>query len=184
VRRLRLAFAAIGLIAAAGAWPVHAQPNTDSLLGVWRYQERAEPALHGPLTLTRQGAVWRAEIAGRRAVGKGSGNDLRLSFPNGLGQFRGRLADGGHAIEGFWVQPPGPAGSRQSYATPVTLSISGGAWRGDVRPLPASFTLYLKVFRDADGALVGAFRNPEFNGNGGRSQFLVSRDGRPRASPQ
>jgi CubicO group peptidase (beta-lactamase class C family) len=37
--------------------------------------------------------------------------------------------------------------------------------------------LYLRVFRNADGALVGAFRNPEVNSQGGAQQFRVALNG-------
>jgi len=35
----------------------------------------------------------------------------------------------------------------------------------------------LKVLRDDQGALVGAFRNPEFNSNGGAALFRVLHEG-------
>ena len=76
------------------------------------------------------------------------------------------------------MQPPGAIGPPQTYATPVALTAQGrDAWRGEVRPLASSLTLYLKVFRDTDGAIVAALRNPEANLNGGRTQFLVSLEG-------
>jgi CubicO group peptidase (beta-lactamase class C family) len=37
-----------------------------------------------------------------------------------------------------------------------------------------TFTLYLRIFRDADGALIGAFRNPEMNFRAGAAQFHVT----------
>lgn len=164
-------------LAAAIALPAFAQPAADPLVGLWRYRERSEPVLHGALTLTRQGRAWRAAIGGKEASAQPSGGELRFVFPRGLGQLRVRLAGAGQAARGYWLQPPGAIGAPQTYATPVALTAAAGGWRGEVRPLPATFTLYLKVFRDADGALVGAFRNPEANLNHGRSQFLVSRDG-------
>jgi CubicO group peptidase (beta-lactamase class C family) len=48
-------------------------------------------------------------------------------------------------------------------------------WRGDVRPLASSFTLWLSIFKTADGALTAAFRNPQLNSTGGAARFDVSR---------
>jgi len=187
MRPLSRAARAAGLAGVLGviALPALGQPpDADPLVGLWSYQTRAEPALHGPLTVTRRGGVWRAAIAGREARGAVSGGRLRFSFPPGLGEFRGRLAGDGRRLDGYWLQPArmggrgDPAGARQALASPLALTAAGaGAWRGVVVPLPNSFTLYLKVFRGADGALTAAFRNPEMNDIGGRSQFLVSRDG-------
>ena len=49
--------------------------------------------------------------------------------------------------------------------------------RGEVIPLPQTFALYLNVARNEEGRWVGAFRNPEFNFNGGASRFQASRSG-------
>jgi CubicO group peptidase (beta-lactamase class C family) len=46
-----------------------------------------------------------------------------------------------------------------------------------VRPLDRRFTLYLKIFRNAEGTLVAAFRNPEMNSTGGTTQYRVMREG-------
>jgi CubicO group peptidase (beta-lactamase class C family) len=173
---------AVWTLAAALALPLFAQPGlaqpaADPLVGLWRYQERSEPALHGALTLIHSGQAWRAAIGGRQAKAEPVGGALRFVFPQGLGQLRVRLAGAGQPAQGYWLQPAGSIGPPQTYATPVALQPAAGGWRGEVRPLATTFTLYLKVFRDADGALVGAFRNPEANLNHGRSQFLVSREG-------
>lgn len=173
------------LLAAALALPAAAHGADDPLIGVWRYRTVAEPVLRGPLTLTRKGDAWTAAIAGHQADARGDGRTLRIVFPGGLGEFRGHMAaDDG--IEGFWLQPARPprqpgdpaGGPSQAFATPLVLDASGpNAWRGEARPVADSFTLWLKVFRDADGALTAAFRNPELNAIGGRTQFLVARDG-------
>ena len=49
--------------------------------------------------------------------------------------------------------------------------------RGAVRPLAQTFTLHLALSEDANGAWSAAFRNPEFNLNGGASRFAAQRDG-------
>ena len=170
-----------GLIALGGA-PAMAQP-ADGLVGLWSARLERPAALSGQLSVTRQGGAWRAAISGHRATGRMVGGELRFSFAPDLGQFRGRPA--GKVLEGFWLQPSvpvadqaDPGGAGQAFASRVTLRPTGSdAWAGDVRPLPNTFTLWLKVFRAEDGTLTAAFRNPEQGSIGGRTQYLVSRSG-------
>ncbi len=174
------AMVAVAVAVAVAALPGRTQPAEDPLVGLWAYETQSMPALDGPLTVTRTGLAWRGVIAGRSASAQAIGGTVRLVFAGGLGEFRGRLAGG--ALEGFWVQgaggDPAGSGSGQAFASPVTLRAAGrDAWRGEVRPLPNRFSLYLKVFRGEDGALTAAFRNPQRNSNGGRTQFLVTRTG-------
>jgi CubicO group peptidase (beta-lactamase class C family) len=175
-RTAALAACAAAALAVPGARP---QPGPDPLIGLWAYRTASVPGLHGPIVVTRQGELWRAKIEGRQAEAHGNGKLLSFAFPGDWGRFRGRLAADGRHIDGFWVQPADGLGSlRQPYASALTLwAAPDGGWRGEVRPLASSFTLYLKVFRGGDGALTAAFRNPEANLNGGRSQLLVTRDG-------
>jgi CubicO group peptidase (beta-lactamase class C family) len=175
IRLLRAALAATLL---SSAVPASAAPDPESLIGLWSSRSASIPGLHGVLTVTRNGAGWRATLGGQTAEAHSDGRDLRLVFPNEGGQFRGSLTAPGR-IEGFWLQPAKGFGAlREPLASPLILrSFAKGAWRGDVRPLVNSFTLYLKVFRDTDGAVVAALRNPEANFNGGRTQFLVNTDG-------
>jgi CubicO group peptidase (beta-lactamase class C family) len=159
----------------------HGQAAADSepLIGLWAYQHDYAAAARGPLVLRRSGGRWRAAIGGAEAsAAAGSGEDIRLAFGD-RGGFRGRLADDGRTISGFWLQPANGTGSfNQPFATPVSLRREGtDTWRGTAFPLDESFTLYLSVFRDAQGALTAAFRNPERNSNGGASRFEVSREG-------
>jgi CubicO group peptidase (beta-lactamase class C family) len=98
------------------------------------------------------------------------------------GRFRGRPAEG--SLAGFWIRPGVmadpryPGGSSQPFATPIVLERKArGTWSAEVPALADSFTLYLKVFRGEDGALLGAFRNPDQNSTGGAQQFRVSRAG-------
>jgi CubicO group peptidase (beta-lactamase class C family) len=176
---LRLAAALAALALAQPAATCAAEP---ALEGLWRYHAEVTPGLHGPVTLTRTGEVWRASIGGRTASGRAVDGRLRLVFPDGQGELRARLEGGGPRA--YWVQPGPPRrpggdpGPSQPFASPLALQPVGAhAWRGLVRPLPASFTLWLKVFRGENGALTAAFRNPEANSIGGRTQFLVTRDG-------
>lgn len=157
----------------------------DSLLGLWTSETTFGPVLQGELTVAREGSGWRATMAGGESRFSGAGDSVRFAFPGNLGQFRGALTENGRAITGFWLQPsgvteerPAPVGSRQAFATPLVLQRAGrDVWRGTVRPLEERFTLYLKIYRNAEGLLVGAFRNPEINSNGGASLFRVTREG-------
>lgn len=150
----------------------------DSLAGLWGARLDFGPAVHGDLELAPSGARWRATIAGRSVTFDAGGDSIRFALPGDLGAFRGSRR--GHDIRGFWLQPPDSdaAGPEQGCATPLLLRSSGSdRWRGTVRPLDQHFTLYVKVLRGDQGALVGAFRNPEFNSTGGASLFRVLREG-------
>ena len=159
------------------------QTAVDPLTGIWASETKFIPALKGALTVARQGSTWRATLSGAEARFQVTGAGVDFAFPGNLGRFRGILTDNGRAIEGFWLQPPtdpqvNPTASSQPFATSLTLRREGrGVWRGTVRPLEESFTLYLKIFRSADGSLVGAFRNPEINSIGGATQYRVTQEG-------
>jgi CubicO group peptidase (beta-lactamase class C family) len=157
----------------------------DPLVGLWVAEIAFGPALHGDLTLTRDGTSWRAALGNAETTFPRDGNNVRFAFPGNVGAFRGALDDQGRAITGFWIQPSGgtqdrkdPGGSGQSFASPLALERTGkNAWRGNVVPLEDRFTLYLKIFRDADGKLLAAFRNPDQNSIGGTTQYRVVRSG-------
>ena len=161
------------------------QATVDPLIGIWASETKFIPAVKGELTVARRGSTWRATLSGAEARFRVTGANVNFTFPGNLGPFRGTLIDGGRAIEGFWLQPPAateaqpnPTSSSQPFAAPLTLRRAGrGVWRGSVRPLEESFTLYLKIFRNAEGVLTAAFRNPEINSNGGFSHFSVTREG-------
>ncbi len=160
-------------------------PEEDPLVGLWAAEVTFGPALRGELTLTLDGSTWRATLANAETSFPREGDAVRFTFPRNVGGFRGVLGDGGRAITGFWLQPPGgtqdardPGGSGQSFASPLVLQRVGrNAWRGSVEPLEDRFTLYLRIFRDPAGSLLAAFRNPEQNSIGGSTQFRVTRDG-------
>ena len=164
----------------------HAQQNDPArqLIGLWAAEQSFGPALRGELTLSRDRGGWSARIMDAEHRFQASGEELRFTLPDGRGGFRGRLSRGGRTIHGFWLQPSGetedradPGGSGQPFATPLTLVRTGvGRWRGTVVPLDDHLTLYLKIF-EQEGRLLGAFRNPELNANGGASQFTVEREG-------
>ena len=170
---------------ASQAQPAQPVAADDPLIGIWAYETTFGPALQGELTVKREGSSWRAAIASAESRFTVAGDQVRFAFPGNAGKFRGTLIDNGRALEGFWLQPSGvteersdPVGSRQAFATPLELQRTGrDAWRGSVSPLAQRFTLYLLIFRNAEGSLTGAFRNPDFNSNGGASHFRVSREG-------
>lgn len=176
-----LAAATLLLCAPAGAAP--AVPG-NALIGLWRYQIHYGPALRGQLAISRSSGGWSATLAGREAVGTSTDGELRFGFGQ-QGAFRGRLGGGRRVITGWWLQPSGATedrrntgGSGQPFATPLRLSRGlDGVWRGMITPLDDRFTLYLSIFRNANGILVGAFRNPELNSIGGALRFRVIEEG-------
>src|SRR5262245_35588003 len=178
---MRLVFA-VACALVLSVLPARAQqsPNVE---GLWAAQIERGQVAGGMLTLTRDGSLWRAELAGAEQRFEAQAGDIRFMLPNNAGGFRGALR--GRAIEGYWIKPsaatdenPDQPGAMQAFATPITLTRSGAnVWRGEVRPLQHRFTLYLRIFRNAEGVLVGAFRNPELNSVGGASHFRVTQDG-------
>lgn len=165
----------IRLLLAALAALVAVSLAADDLEGLWSYKTEFGPA-PAELTVTRAGKTWQATFAGATVTA----DKPVFRFPGSA--FRGTLR--GDAIDGYWTRPGVttdpryPGGSSQAFATPLLLRRAGrNTWRATVRPLPDPFTLYLKVFRDADGVLLAAFRNPEQNSIGGAMQFRVTRDG-------
>jgi CubicO group peptidase (beta-lactamase class C family) len=177
--------AAVALVLTTSRPPGPSATGSDPLIGIWAGATTFGPILEGELTVTRDVSIWRATLSGATSSFGVVGDSVRLAFPGGLGGFRGVLTDDGRAIEGFWLRPSGgtgdrtdPGGSGQPFASPLVLESAGpGTWRGTVRPLEGRFTLYLRIFRDDDGSLVGAFRNPETNSRGGASRFRVAREG-------
>jgi CubicO group peptidase (beta-lactamase class C family) len=134
--------------------------------GIWTSRLDMGPSLRGELVIGREASGWRATIGAVEA----RSNSLDFMFPDNAGRF---TSDGDSS---WWMQPPGLAGV--AYATPVRLlRAADGRMRGAVRPLAQTFTLHLALSEDANGAWSAAFRNPEFNLNGGASRFAAQRDG-------
>jgi len=156
----------------------------DDLEGLWS-SETHFALLRGELEVTRDGAQWRATIADAATTAAVDGASVRLAFPKNRGQFRGTLSADGKVIDGFWMQPAGEnqddsdtGGSGQPFATPAILRrVRAGVWRGTVAPLHEKFSLYLKVFTNENGVLVGTFRNPDQNAIGGAPRFRVEHKG-------
>lgn len=172
--------AALGLALLAG--PVAAQTTASDLEGLWVVQRDYAPVLRGELEISRDGDTWRGAIGGQQAEARAERGEVRLSFAN-HGAFRGVVGRNG-ALSGVWIQlnsdaeeRDDPTAASQSFASPLALARHGAVWRANVRPLDGRFTLYLRIFRDAEGRLTGAFRNHEINSRGGASHFRVSEEG-------
>jgi CubicO group peptidase (beta-lactamase class C family) len=128
---------------------------------------------------------WHASLAGEKAEFEPAGEKVVFEFPHHRGTFRGALARDRSSISGFWLQPHGAAGDPRdpdgkgaTFAESVVLlRQTDTSWQGTIVPLRDSFTLYLKIFRGGDGAVMAAFRNPEMNFRGGAAQFHVARKG-------
>lgn len=132
--------------------------------GVWAAERHLGPAVAGELILLRDADAaggWRARIAGFEGPAERVGDTLRFSLPGGRGGFRTRL-DGGSPAAPHWIQPAHPELGLPPYATPVRLHpLADGVWRGEVRPLAQSVSLYLSVAPQADGTPGAILRNPE-----------------------
>jgi hypothetical protein len=162
--------------------PARATSPEDELIGLWGYGAAFGPMLQGEVAIERKGDEWRATFGGLAAEVEATGDELVADFPEAGGKFRGERV--GRTIEGFWIrrgvtEDPGfPGGASQPFATPVILKSAGAnRWSGDVLPLKVRAKLYLKIFRDDNGQLLGAFRDPYRNDIGGASRFLVTRNG-------
>ena len=152
---------ACALLLPAAAPVADRQPRSD-LEGLWVAERVAGPSRPIPVRIDRQAR----------------GDMLRFRLPADAGEFRGRLAERGRLIRGFRLGPARTTDASRPFASSVVLRRSrDGEWRGQVRPLLDSFTLYLRIFRDEQGDLVGAFRNPERNSRGDAARYFVAGDG-------
>ena len=176
----RITFVLAAAIALSSISSGAASPE-DELVGLWGYGTAFGPMLEGPLVIERKGKAWSAKFGGLDAAIEAKDGKYFAEFP-AYGKFRGTLVDG--RIEGFLIRrgvtedPRFPGGSSQAFSTPVTLQPTAtNTWLGKVQPLKDRARLYLKIFRDDQGRLLGAFRDPYANNTGGASRFLVTREG-------
>ncbi len=170
---LFLGAAVAGLVAAQVA---RSPGSGAALVGLWAADTVLGPALRGPLTVARApaGSGWVASLGGNVARADGGGDSLRLVFPGGSGELRGRLRAEGREIRGFWVQPAGPV-MGVPYASPLTLRrVAPGRWQGRVVPIDERFRLFLTFLRNPDGSLGAVFRNPEQGIRLGAPRFSVT----------
>jgi CubicO group peptidase (beta-lactamase class C family) len=173
-------------IIAAAVLSFTAAPATgqdpDRLIGIWRADMNFGPSVGGPLVIREAKGRYSATIDGETAKTARNSKDIRLAFGHGS-SFRGQIEHG--LLDGFWISPASdmqngadPGGSGSPYATPVHLEqVSPGVWRGDVHPLRGKFTLWLSIFKAADGGIAAAFRNPQLNSTGGAARFEVAQTG-------
>lgn len=178
--------APFAMVAAASAAEPPGDGDLEPVIGYWSMEQEFPAPLAGRLIVTREGDTWHASIGKEKARYSGPADALRFVFDSYRSSFRGKLAEDGKNIEGFWLRPAGetadrrdPGGSGQPFATRMRLTQSSEAqWTGEVRPLDDRFTLYLKIFRDAEsGFVLAAFRNPQLNSRGDASRYRVTRDG-------
>ncbi|HEY0411615.1 MAG TPA: serine hydrolase domain-containing protein [Allosphingosinicella sp.] len=149
-------FVAIALAAAAAA----AEAPAPDLSGLWAAKLRYGPDIRGPLVLIRRPGGWRADLGGVSIPVAADGGRVSFVLPDGKGSFRGRRL--GRDIVGQWIQEKSATGGI-AYATPLTLVPDGpGRWRGDIEPLPETFTYYLPLKRQGQG-YAAYLRNPERN---------------------
>lgn len=156
----------------------------DAPLGLWFYQASFPVGLEGELTITRRGDRWRAAIGGQEAEGRARDGAVRIDFLGDGAVLRGYLDARGRLERAYWARremthdPRYPEGAAQAYAGPLSLRSDGAHhWRATVEPLADPLTIYLNIYRDAEGVLRAAIRNPEHNRHGPAMQLFVSRDG-------
>lgn len=141
-----------------------AQSNSaKELAGLWEAKRRFGPDVRGSLLIKQTGGNWQAEIAGRLAAVKLTGDAVTFELSDGRGAFQGKFDSRRTKIVGHWIQPATVEYGTQ-YASPVTLSKDRqNIWRGEVSPLEDTMTFYLMIKVRDDGS-VGAFlKNPERN---------------------
>lgn len=157
-RAARIAIIPLAIVAAAV--PMAAQPAPVAE-GLWAAERHLGPAVAGELLLLRDDVAWRVRIAGYEGAASRSGDTLRFALPGGRGALRARLDRGSPSIL-HWIQPSLPGLGLPPYASPVRLdSLAPGLWRGEVRPLAQSISLYLSVAPQADGSPGAILRNPQ-----------------------
>lgn len=160
-----------------------AQWSGEALIGLWGTRVTF-PETAGELEVVRRGSAWRASLGKTSVAFQSDGGVIEFRLPGSTAGFQGSLDPRTKTIRGFWLQTAhgdganGLSGADQPFASPIILaSARRGVWRGAVRPLPDTLTLFVEIHRTAGGELVGEVRNPEFNFNGGASQYSVRRDG-------
>lgn len=132
------------------------------LTGLWQAKGRFGPDVRGTLLLQRDGDAWRAEIGGRTAPARKTGDGIAFDVPGGLGHLDGKIEPDGGRVRGHWIQRTAP--DDRGYASPITLTRAGpDCWRGEVVPLDDVMTLYLMMSKRPDGSLGAFLRNPERN---------------------
>lgn len=139
--------------------PAQTRAAGPDLTGLWMAKQRFGPDIRGEMTIVHDARGWRAALAGRQADVTVHGEFVTFSLGDD-GAFRGRLTKAG--IRGHWRQARGYS-TGTAYATPVLLVGTGGVWRGQVRPLDETVTLYLPVAAGANGLFNTFLRNPERN---------------------
>src|SRR4051794_8555031 len=176
VRVLLAALVTLGLATAA----VAAAP--DRAEGLWIYRTSYPTGLAGRLDIRHRANAWSGTIAGRSVRAQARELEIVLTFPSEGGTFRGSLSNG--ALSGFWVRRPVtedplfPFGESLGYTGPLVIHAVGPEhWVAQVRPLEDTFTLHLKIYRDAAGQLKAAFRNPELNSFGPAMLLAATAEG-------
>ena len=141
-----------------------AQANSaKELAGLWQAKRRFGPDVRGSLLVKQSNGEWQAEIAGRVATVKLTGDSVAFELPDEKGTFQGKFDARRTKIVGHWIQPP-TVTNGTPYASPVTLAKDKqNIWRGEVSPLDDAFTFYLMVKVRDDGTVSAFLKNPERN---------------------
>ncbi len=145
-----------------------------TLTGLWAADTVLGPELRGPLVVTRAGGGWTGRIGGVVARAAATGDSIRVVFPGGRGELRGRLQPGGREIRAYWIQPAGPVRG-VPYASPLVLRQGApGRWDGRVVPLEERVQLFLTFLPGPDGSRAAVFRDPLFGVRMGAPRLAVT----------
>jgi CubicO group peptidase (beta-lactamase class C family) len=137
--------------------------SAKELTGLWEAKRRFGPDVRGSLLIKQTGGEGRAEIAGRVAAVKFSGDAITLELPDGKGSFEGKFDARRAKIFGHWIQPV-TVENGTPYASPVILTKDKqGIWHGEVSPLEDTMTFYLMIKVRDDGSIGAFLKNPERN---------------------
>lgn len=137
--------------------------SANQLAGLWEAKKRFGPDIRGALYLRQIGGEWKAEIAGRSATAKISGDAVAFELADGKGKFNGNFDKQRTKLSGIWVQERTLNGGTE-FAQPLMLAKAGrDIWRGTVVPYEDEFTFYLMIKPRDDGSFGAFMRNPERN---------------------
>lgn len=137
-----------------------AQSNSvQELVGLWKAKKRFGPDARGPLIIQRDGAVYIADMVGRRMPVRIDQGELTFDLRDKQGTFRGKPE--AKNIIGHWYRP-GTLVDFGEKASPVRLKPDGpNRWSGNVDPAQDEFTFYLMVEKRPDGSVGILLRNPQ-----------------------
>jgi len=147
-----------------GVPDLRAEEPVTPLRGVWEGMRDFGPELRGPLTLVRNGKVWRATIGPFDMAVTVDGDLVSFDAPGDRGSFHGRVDPETGEILGQWIQPGAMSMFGLQFSTPVALvPTRAGRWSGMVSPMDDRIHVSFTFEPGTEGRLTAFLRNPELN---------------------